>query len=325
MGVIKEKDTPQPADTPIPPHPHTPILHFSGPPTRLDLWLAAQRPAHSRARWQELIRTGDVRVNGRTRKPHGLLREGDRVSWTIPAPRIAKPQPEDIPLDILYEDDDLIVLNKPAGLVVHPAPGHDSGTLVNALLNHCNNLPGIGGERRPGIVHRLDRDTSGVLVAAKSELAMRKLAAQFKRRQVRKEYVALAWGAPRPPRGTIDTLVGRSPYNRKKMSARPQTGRRAVTHYDTEQAFGEVSLLRLRIETGRTHQIRVHLAHIGHPVVGDTQYGRARKTERPVPATRQMLHAERLAFAHPRTGAALEFSAPLPEDMRGLLAALNGK
>ncbi|MBP7829127.1 MAG: RluA family pseudouridine synthase [Kiritimatiellae bacterium] len=298
-------------------------LGFAGPPARLDGWLAAARPDHSRARWQDLIREGRVRVNGRPRKPGHLLKDGDAVEFDIPAPAPVDLKPEPIALDILFEDEHLLVLNKPPGLVVHPAPGHDAGTLVNALLHHCGPGFSVGGDQRPGIVHRLDRDTSGALVVAKTEAVLAGLAAQFKNREVRKQYLALAWGAPVPAEGTIETLVGRHPHHRQKMSARPRTGRPAVTHYETVQVLGPVSLLRVRIETGRTHQIRVHLAHRGHPVVGDTQYGRARPGVLPVEPGRQMLHAERLAFRHPVTGAELEFQAPIPPDLRGMLRALS--
>ena len=298
-------------------------LRMPGPPSRLDAWLSSQFPEHSRARWQELIKAGLVTVNAQVRKPSQEVREGDLIDIRIPPPVSVEVSPEAIPLNILYEDADLIVINKPPGLVVHPAPGHDSGTLVNALLHHCTDLKGIGGELRPGIVHRLDLDTSGTLVVAKNEQAMMHLAAQFKGRSVRKEYVALVWGRPRPPSGRIETLVGRNPHDRKKMSASPHSGKPAITNYETLGTFGDVSYLRVHIETGRTHQIRVHLAHIGHPVVGDRQYGGARRAQLPVPAERQMLHAERLAFQHPRTGLELEFVSPLPDDMKNLLAALK--
>ena len=298
---------------------------------RLDTWLTGELGELSRARVQALIREGHVRVNGQVRKPHYVIQPGTRVEVSIPPPRPVELEPEPIPLTPLFEDRDVLVLNKPAGLVVHPAPGHASGTLVNALLFHCREtsaggqtgLTGIGGELRPGIVHRLDKDTSGVLVVAKNQAAMDRLAAQFKQRKVRKQYVALAWGCPRPETGTIETLVGRDPHNRKKMSARPRSGRSAVTHYRVVEKYAECSLLRLEIETGRTHQIRVHLAHIGHPVVGDTQYGRARTGKRAVHASRQMLHAEHLAFSHPRTGETMEFRAPIPEDMAALIRALR--
>ena len=255
-------------------HPDT-LPPYAGPPVRLDIWRGSRKPDLSRARWQELIKAGHVRVNGQIKKPHYELREDDLVDFEIPPPQPTELVAQDIPLNILFEDADILVLNKPAGLVVHPAPGHSSGTLVNALLHHCKDLKGIGGEQRPGIVHRLDRDTSGVLVIAKNDLAMAGLSAQFKSREVRKQYAALVWGRPVPERGTIKTLVGRNPHDRKKMSAKPAAGRPAVTHYETIQKFPEASFLRVRIETGRTHQIRVHLAHIGHPVVGDAQYGSA--------------------------------------------------
>jgi len=290
---------------------------------RLDAWLGSRKPDLSRARWQELIKTGHVRVNGQIKKPHYELRANDVVETEIPPPEPTELVAQDIPLNILFEDADILVLNKPAGLVVHPAPGHSSGTLVNALLHHCKDLKGIGGEQRPGIVHRLDKDTSGVLVIAKNDFAMAGLAAQFKSREVRKQYAALVWGRPVPERGTIKTLVGRNPHDRKKMSAKPSSGRPAVTHYETIQKFPDASFLRVHIETGRTHQIRVHLAHIGHPVVGDTQYGRAPKTNQSISAARQMLHAEQLAFTHPRTGRPLEFKAPIPEDMRTLLKQME--
>ena len=290
---------------------------------RLDIWLHTRIPAHSRARWQELIKSGKVRVNGAEKKTRYLLREGDVIEFEIPPPRPVELVPEDKPLDILYEDKDLLVLNKPPGLVVHPAPGHDDGTLVNALLFHCHDLAGIGGELRPGIVHRLDKDTSGLLIVAKNETAMAALAAQFKSHRVRKEYLALVWGQPVPAAGTVDTLIGRSLRDRKKMSTHTAAGRQAITHYETLHNYADVSLLRLRIETGRTHQIRVHMTHLGHPIVGDTQYGRARKNRLPAAASRQMLHAERIAFEHPRTGKAMEFTAPIPGDMQALIEALG--
>jgi 23S rRNA pseudouridine1911/1915/1917 synthase len=291
---------------------------------RLDAWLAAQRRDLSRARIQDLIRAGQVTVNGRPAKASAGLTAGMTISLTVPPATASELRPESIPLDVLYEDDDLLALNKPAGLVVHPAAGHASGTLVNALLAHCPDLPGINGEKRPGIVHRLDRDTTGVMVVAKTDLAMRALVDAFKARTVRKEYAALVWGVLTPPAGRVETLIGRSTHNRKKMSAAPSRGRPAVTLYETVEVFAGASLLRVRIETGRTHQIRVHMAWLGHPVVGDAEYGRQRANRLAVPLpTRQMLHAERLTLAHPRTGEPLTFTAPLPEDMRLLLNALR--
>ena len=292
-------------------------------PARLDAWLAARHPEHSRARWQQLIREGHVRVNGAVRKPNHTVHDADQVTFTIPDAVPTELKAEDILLDVLFEDDDLIALNKPPGLVVHPAPGHETGTLVHALLHHCPNLPGIGGEQRPGIVHRLDRDTSGVLVVAKTEAALAHLAAQFKQRDTRKEYLALAWGVPQPRSGTVRTLIGRSERDRKKMSVQEKHGRPVVSHYEVLEAFAACALLRVRIETGRTHQIRVHLAHIGHSVVGDEVYGRAHGRRLPVPPVRQLLHAARLELHHPRTGAPLVFAAPLPADFTAVLDALR--
>ncbi len=284
--------------------------------TRLDRWLEAQLADFSRARLQALIRAGRVTLDGQPVKAHQRVRPGMHIALTLPPPTPSALVAQAMPLAILFEDDDLIVIAKPAGLVVHPAAGHPDGTLVNALLHHCRDLPGIGGEARPGIVHRLDRDTTGVLVAAKTETALAGLVAQFQAGTVDKEYLALVHGRPTPATGTIDTLIGRSAADRKKMSARPAHGRRAVTHYQVARRYGDWTLLRLRIDTGRTHQIRVHLAHIGHPVVGDPTYGR----HRAVPGvSRQMLHAARLAFTHPRTGERLAFEAPLPPDFANLI------
>jgi len=292
---------------------------------RLDVWLSRCLPGLSRSRVQSLLEAGHITAGGRVVRPRTKVVEGMQVEVEIPPAVPVTLAGENIPLAILHEDADIIVINKPAGLVVHPAAGHAAGTLVNALLYHCHDLAGIGGELRPGIVHRLDKDTSGVLVAAKNEQAMAGLVEQFRKGQVRKEYLAIVQGKPATASGTVKTLIGRSPRDRKKMSARPVSGRPAVTHYQVRETFGDVSLLKVRIETGRTHQIRVHLAHIGHPVVGDRQYGRGgrRLGELPMPASRQMLHAEILAFRHPRTGRPLEFTAPLPDDMRRLLQALR--
>lgn len=310
---------------------------------RLDHYLAETRADFSRARWQNLIRDGHVVVNGKRVKPNHSLHLNDEIVCTVPAPVTLEAQPEDIPLQVLFEDNDLLVLNKPAGLVVHPAPGHDAGTLVNALLHHCRDLSGIGGALRPGIVHRLDRDTSGCLVVAKSDAASLALTEQFRRREVAKTYLALVWGTPKPAAGTIHSRIARHPLHRKKMTSLPLVsrvvrpedeeddeerapfGREAITHYRVEKSLGPVSLLRVKIETGRTHQIRVHLAHQRHPVVGDTTYGRARATVLPAPAERQMLHAEELTFTHPRTGERLTFQAPLPADFQTLLEALSAQ
>lgn len=322
---------------------------------RLDLCLSHHLPELSRSRIQTLIKSGSITVNGRQVRAHMMVTEGMEVDISIPPPAPADVAAENIPLDILYEDADLLVVNKPAGLVVHPAAGHASGTLVNALLNHCDDISGVGSEKRPGIVHRLDKNTSGVLVTVKTQRAFTELAEQFKSGQVRKEYLAIVRGIPNPAADTIQTLIGRSRHDRKKMSARPITaegqtlpGRRgksdriAITHYERIQTYEDCSLMRIRIETGRTHQIRVHMAHIGHPVLGDNQYGRKRvsdnrsshnkskiskdtgiHTKEKITAERQMLHAEILAFKHPRDGKKVKFKAPLPEDMKGLIQLLR--
>ncbi|MGA1530125.1 MAG: RluA family pseudouridine synthase [Kiritimatiellia bacterium] len=283
---------------------------------RLDAWLARRHPALSRSRWQQLIKDGRVTIRLVTARASQTVMEGDIVHASLPAAIDTELQPEDIALDVIYEDHCMIVINKPPGLVVHPAPGHAGGTLVNALLHHCPDLEGIGGEKRPGIVHRLDRDTSGVMVMAKNEIAMLALARQFKDRSTRKEYVAVVWGTPVPASGTIKTTIGRDPVHRKKMSTRSKAGRDAVTHYRVLKIHGEVALIALRIETGRTHQIRVHMAHLKHPVVGDEVYGLKRPPVLPVEVSRQLLHAWKLTIAHPLTGEVMTFAAPWPEDLR---------
>ncbi|MGD9782824.1 MAG: RluA family pseudouridine synthase [Kiritimatiellia bacterium] len=292
---------------------------------RLDAWLAAAHPAISRSRWKQLIEAGHVFLNGAAvRKSNTPLAPGDDLRCTLPDPEPVGLVAADIPLSILYEDADLVVLDKPAGLVVHPAPGHAADTLVNALLHHCADLQGIGGELRPGIVHRLDKDTSGVLVVAKNEAAVAALVAQFSSHSVRKEYLALAWGAFPKPSGTVALPVGRHPVHRQKMAV-AEKGRDAVTHYETLAAGPLATLLRVRIETGRTHQIRVHLAHLGHPVVGDSVYGRARRgLPDNLSIPRQMLHAHVLKIAHPRDGRPLVFTAPPPPDFLAAQKILVG-
>ena len=251
---------------------------------------------------------------------------------TIPAPKPAGALPEDIPLRIVHEDPFLLVVDKPAGMVVHPAAGHSGGTLVNALLHHCRDLSGIGGVLRPGIVHRLDKETSGLLVVAKSDEAHRGLAGQFKRREVRKTYQAIVYGDPKTDGGRIEAPVGRHPTDRKRMSTQSRRGKGAATVWRVRERFGAFSLLEVEIETGRTHQIRVHLADIGHPVVGDRIYGGAGRSRtvadpgvraRIRALDRQALHARRLSFAHPVTGEALQFTAPLPEELASLCASLR--
>lgn len=302
---------------------HNHIVQTDHAGQRLDVWLHSLHPDISRARLQQWIRTAQVKVNQSGQKPGYIIREGDQVHVEPPPAVPVELTPEEIPLSILYEDNDILVLDKPAGLVVHPAPGHAGGTLVNALLHHCQDLAGIGGELRPGIVHRLDKDTSGVMVVAKNEQAMQGLSHSFKSRHVHKHYLALVRGQVTPETGRIETLIGRDPHHRKRMSAKVQRGRKAITNYRIRESFTEATLLDIEIETGRTHQIRVHMAHIGHPILGDSEYGRARAPAGNSRVERQMLHAACLALLHPRTGLPLEFTAPLPADMRTWIQILR--
>ena len=282
---------------------------------RLDVWLVTQFADFSRARVKGLIEAGFVTVNGEAVSKAGLkLRGGEAVEVVIPPPVPAVPEPEDIPLSILFEDDDLLALDKPAGLVVHPAPGHFTGTLVNALLYHCPNLSGIGGVARPGIVHRLDQETSGVMVVAKSQRAMDALVRAFSSHvNIRKTYLAVVHGTPPTLEGRIENLIGRSPYDRKKMAIVERNGKRAVTNWRVRATKDGLSSVECVIETGRTHQIRVHLASLGCPVVGDKTYGRPACDRRlDPPPTRQLLHAWRLEIRHPVSGEELVFTAPVP-------------
>ena len=310
---------------------------------RLDRVLAVHIPALSRSRLKALILDGQVAVAGRTiRDPSASVNSGDTVTVTLPPPEPAKPQGEAIPLNVVYEDDALIVIDKPAGLVVHPAAGHAAGTLVNALIAHCaGSLSGIGGVMRPGIVHRLDKDTSGLMVAAKNDRAHKALSAQFANKAesaIERSYLALVWGAPARPKGTIDAPLDRHPHARERQAVR-EGGRHAVTHWQVLERFNDAdgkpvaSLVACTLETGRTHQIRVHLAHIGHPIMGDETYSTGFKTKasRLPPGaraalealSRQALHAYRLAFEHPETGELMEFSAELPADLAALRQALG--
>ncbi|MBW1646364.1 MAG: RluA family pseudouridine synthase, partial [Deltaproteobacteria bacterium] len=294
------------------------LLQFTGRRRqRLDLFLQEKVASCSRSRLQVLIREGRVLVDGRQCKAAHLLAGGERVSLVLPPPT-APPslEPQELPLTVIHEDRDLIVVDKEAGMVVHPAAGNWDGTLVNALLHHCRDLGGIGGELRPGIVHRLDRDTSGVLVIAKNESALEKLAVQFREHSITREYVALVYGRPRPPAGTFTSLLGRHPKNRKKMASLTRGGRRAVTHYRVLEDFAAATWVRIRLETGRTHQIRVHFSEAGHPLVGDQVYGKKGLERRYAGGEeyrflrqfpRQALHAEVLGFVHPRSGDYLEF------------------
>ena len=276
---------------------------------RIDQYLAARVPELSRSRIQDLIKTGHVRVNSRETKASAKLHARDHITITEPPPAAATTDAEDIALDVLYEDSDLIVLNKPAGLVVHPAAGHWHGTLVNALLHHCHGLSSIGGEERPGIVHRLDKETSGCLVVAKNDLAHRALTRQFAGREITKIYLALASGEFREPSGIIEGAIGRHPIHRKKMTVLVgERGRAARTDYRTLGKVPGGTLVECTLHTGRTHQIRVHLKHLGHPLLGDEVYGRRAGFER------QMLHAWKLGFTHPTTAGRMNFTAPIPAD-----------
>ncbi len=274
---------------------------------RLDAFLAAHAAAFSRARIQDLIKAGHVTLNGRATKASTRLRAGDVLALTEPPPVPSATLAEDIALDVLFEDDDLIVLNKPAGMVVHPAAGHWQGTVVNALLHHCPALSGIGGEQRPGIVHRLDKETSGCLVAAKNDAAHQALSKQFAGREVTKIYLALAAGKFRAASGVLDGAIGRHPIHRKKMAVL-EKGRASKTAYRVVAELPAGTLVECTLHTGRTHQIRVHLKHLGHPLLGDEIYGKR------AGFTRQMLHAWRLGFTHPRTGARVNFQSPIPAD-----------
>jgi len=303
---------------------------------RLDRFLADAIGTLSRSRVKALIESGAVARDGTpAREPAEAVRAGAAYTLDLPPPTPARPEPQVIPFTILYEDADLIVLDKPAGLVVHPAPGNLDGTLVNALLAHCGpDFTGIGAERRPGIVHRLDKDTSGVMVVAKTQLASDTLTAAFAARDLDRAYLALSWGVPSPVAGEIEGAIGRDPRDRKRMAVVARGGKPALTHYRTKQAWhAAVALLECRLATGRTHQIRVHLASRGYPIVGDPLYLRripaaARGLSDPLRRTlldfpRQALHAAQLGFAHPRTGEKLDFATPPPPDMQALLDALE--
>jgi 23S rRNA pseudouridine1911/1915/1917 synthase len=295
---------------------------------RLDRFVTNQLAGRSRSQVQRLIADGSVRVTGRSARPNLTLHEGDIVRLSLPVAADSTVAPEALPLEILYEDPDIAVINKPAGMVVHPAAGHNSGTLVNALLHHLTDLSGIGGERRPGIVHRLDRGTSGVMVVAKNDVAHQELARQFHDREVEKEYIALVWGVVQAGR-RIEAPIGRDPVNRQKMSSRARRARHAVTRITRAHQMPGVTLCQVAIQTGRTHQIRVHLSAIGHPIVGDSLYGGIhRRVAGDIRAvqrlSRPFLHAARLAFTHPRDGRALSFIVPLPPDLAQVLAELPG-
>ena len=289
---------------------------------RLDSFLAARLPGLTRSAAARLIETGQVLVDGKPARKSARLAGGETVEVTLPDPEPADALPQDIPLDVVYEDDDVIVVNKPSGLVVHPAPGHPDGTLVNALLHHCGgSLSGVGGELRPGIVHRIDRDTSGLIIAAKNDAAHQALAAQLADHTLARTYEAVAAGSFREDAGTVDAPIGRCLSDRKKMAVVPN-GKRAVTHWEVLERFPGYTYVRCRLETGRTHQIRVHMAHLGHPIYGDTVYG----GKKPVPGLAgQCLHAVGLRFVHPRTGETVELSCPLSGEFQALLEKLRRK
>jgi 23S rRNA pseudouridine1911/1915/1917 synthase len=310
---------------------HTITVPDDSDGTRLDRFLVSMLPEHSRSQIQRLIKEGQVLVAGREAKANLQVKTGQEITIEVTAPVDPVPLPEPLPLPIVYQDSDLIVVDKPAGMVVHPAAGHATGTLVNALLHHVDDLSGIGGEKRPGIVHRLDRGTSGLMVVAKHDAAHEELARQFADREVEKEYIALTWGEVMAGR-RIDAPIGRDPSNRKKMapaSARVRRSREAVTRIVRAEHFGRVlTLAQVAIHTGRTHQIRVHLSGIGHPIVGDALYGGVRRR---VPGDvravthldRPFLHAARLAFTHPADERRMEFTSELPEDLQRVLEELR--
>ncbi|HXR86833.1 MAG TPA: RluA family pseudouridine synthase [Stellaceae bacterium] len=296
---------------------------------RLDRILAAHLAALSRSRLKKLIETGQVSLDGETiNDPSRRVKGGQRFVVALPAPVADRPEPQAMALSIVYEDDQLLVLDKPAGLVVHPAPGNPDRTLVNALLAHCGeSLAGIGGVKRPGIVHRIDKDTSGLMVIAKTDVAQQKLSADFAAHRLTRSYLAVVRGVPSPRAGTIATRLGRSRVNRKKMAVVTSGGKEAVTHYRVLRALGlRAALVECRLATGRTHQIRVHLTSIGHPLIGDQTYGRGRSAglpEAPRAFPRQALHANLIGFTHPLNGKYLEFTSLLPADIAELIAALE--
>ncbi len=293
--------------------------------SRLDLWLTGQMPEFSRSRWQKLISQGQVRIADRacTDKKY-RLKCGERVCVSIPPPELLDLIPESIPLDILYEDDTLLIVNKPAGMVVHPSAGHNTGTLVHALLAHCP-LSSIGGIQRPGIVHRLDKDTTGAIAIAKTDFAHHHLQQQLQAKTARREYLGVVYGTPKVDRGTIDLPIGRHPVDRQKNTILEldRGGKSAVTHWQIEERLRSFSLIRFRLETGRTHQIRVHATKIGHPIVGDPVYGTGRSIGVKLPG--QALHAHRLELIHPQTGELISVTAPIPAYFLTLLQVLRNR
>ena len=289
--------------------------------TRIDVFLAENMEDLSRSGVQKLIDEGMITLNGGKTKANYKLREKDIIDVTVPEVKEVEILPEDIPLDILYEDADVIVVNKPQGMVVHPAPGHTSGTLVNALMFHCGeDLSGINGEKRPGIVHRIDKDTSGVLMIAKNDMAHQSLAAQLAEHSITRKYNAVVYNGFNEDEGTVNKPIGRNPQDRKKMAVTEKHSRHAVTHYRVIERMEKFTLIEAQLETGRTHQIRVHMTYIGHPLLGDPVYG---PKKQPVSLEGQALHARVLGFIHPRPGEYMEFEAPLPPHFEALLERLR--
>ena len=303
---------------------HTTSLTATEAGARVDVYIAAHVPELSRSRIAQLLAAGHIRLNGKVPRKSTLIAAGDRIEIDIPAPEPSAVEAEDIPLRIVYEDADIAVVDKPAGLVVHPAPGHRGGTLVNALLHHLGDLSGIGGVLRPGIVHRLDKDTSGLLLIAKHDQAHRVLAAALKRRDVKRIYQVAAWGHLRQDSITVDAPIARSHNDRQRMAVLPE-GRNAVTHFTRLAIWPAADLLRAELETGRTHQIRVHAAHAGYPLAGDEKYGDAEFNEKMKASglTRMFLHAHQLSFVWPETGVEFSVSAPLPADLAAVIDVLN--
>lgn len=301
-------------------------------PARIDQYLSREMNGESRAMVQRLIEAGNVLVDGKQVRTSLKLKGGEQIEVRIPPPLPAEPQAEEIPLEVLYEDSDLIVINKAAGMVVHPGAGNTNGTLVNALLAHCNDLAGIGGELRPGIVHRLDKGTSGILVAAKHDRAHQTLSEQFSVHSVKRIYQALIYGSPQEDTGKIEGIIGRHPTERLRLSGKAKNGKHAVTRWKVKERYGRVSLVELRLETGRTHQIRVHLTEAGYPLLGDPLYPDGGRCNN-IPDTqlrgmigrlgRQALHARCLGFIHPSSGEYMEFTVEPPEDLQELLAYLR--
>ncbi len=308
------------------------VVPAAAPEERLDLFLRTRCPELSRSRIQTLIKAGEILVNGTEVRQSYLVQPGDEIAVVLPAPAALEASPQDLPLAIVYEDADLLVVDKAAGMIVHPAPGVQDGTLVNALLHHCRDLSGINGVLRPGIVHRLDKETSGLLVVAKNDIAHRTLAARLQAHEIERRYLALVWGVYREDGGRVEAPIDRNPKNRKKMAV-VEGGRAAATNFSVVERCPFTTLVECQLETGRTHQIRVHMAHIGHPVFGDPVYGGRTQTEGIRPEyrrqakwmlgliKRQALHAKELRFAHPITGVAMEFAVEPPEDMGAVVAA----